>query len=77
MSWLLYLPLTPLALVPMLLKVDKVVGRYRDLLRFNGPTRGWPWAFAVESLMSQCTAPRKMLDGGVDVELVGNPKRKV
>ena len=28
-------------------------------------------------LMAQCTAPRKMLDGGVDVELVGNPKRKV
>ena len=28
-------------------------------------------------LMAQCTAPRKMLDGGVDVELIGNPKRKV
>ena len=28
-------------------------------------------------LMAQCTAPRKMLVGGVDVELVGNPKRKV
>ena len=28
-------------------------------------------------MMAQCTAPRKMLVGGVDVELVGNPKRKV
>ena len=35
-----------------------------------------PVTASEKCLMAQCTAPRKMLDGGVDVELVGEPQEE-